>query len=587
MSFFTGLVTGAATAVSGNLQAALDRRENEMSKARAYMRTRAAQKAELADAHDKRASKALNRFINEFDGNVAKGLAAYKAVGGDVDAAEAYLVELDGTRAVGLDYNINDKFKFDNIDLEQFADLSRSDAASSIGMSTTGVSSNAFKDTSGLAKIGLGLKNTQGMADEINKLIPPRTSQAIDGLESATFDPTGTKSAVQFQMTKQKFEQQMQTGSLDIKNQIKVNILEMGKLGDSPEDEDIRLSLLRDNEALTKTYAMFQEIDNTGKGGLTANTLIGLYNSGLKNLRDKYQYSSKGGVAYLIDDDGIAKTGQDAVNRWTEVRTQFQVDYTANSLMNRDGTFKNTMTEDIPFHLQFGTSIAEQAIASFNAASKTTNGGGDGTGTGSGGGSDSNEIGSVSGGTQTDANYPPPSSSYETASGSATADWSDKSGGEAPNVFSIGTQGAMVSSMEEAHQYIANAPEDYLDGIVEQSGNSDFIFENMQEYREVFEEVAKNEIKDENIRKEFIDRVNKKIEELPKTLTGVMRSGTAMKVASMPTTYVPVKVEKLLSDEGGFMGEYLYTDADGVQYISPELPSKIQEKTKTKIIEVK
>ena len=123
MSFLTGLVTGAAQSISGNLQAALDRRQEELSRARQFWRARQAQKADLADAHDRRASKALNRFINEFDGNIAKGLAAYKAVGGDVDAAEAYIKNLDDTRMVGLDYDINEKFKFDKTKLKSYDGL--------------------------------------------------------------------------------------------------------------------------------------------------------------------------------------------------------------------------------------------------------------------------------------------------------------------------------------------------------------------------------------------------------------------------------------------------------------------------------
>ncbi len=575
MSFFTGLVTGAATAVTGNLQAALDRRENEMSKARAYMRTRQAQKAELADAHDKRATKALNRFINEFDGNVAKGLAAYKAVGGDVDAAEAYLVELDGTRAVGLDYDINEKFKFDNIDLEQFTDLSRSDAASSIGMSTTGVGASAFKDTSGLAKIGLGLKNTQGMADEINKLIPPRTSQAIDGLESATFDPTGTKSATQFQMTKQKFEQQMKTGSLDLKNQIKFNILEIGKLGDSPEDEDRRLSLLRDNEALTKTYAMFQEIDNTGKGGMTTSGYLSVYTTRMKEIKDNSQFGRVGNKASVVDTSGTALTGQDATNYYNKLRQDGNALYVEQVLMNADGSFKSASAEGMVSILGIDQSAVEQAIANINATSKTTNGGSDETGNDNG--SDSNKTNSVSSGTQSSANYNPPSSSsnviqvQDTDTLNAMADRYEIE-------YEVGTSGMTVGgnteneAMDSLYNYIFQNPADYINGIVKTLG-SDFLVENLDLYKEILKS-ASTRIKDEELRSNYEAEVIDTINSIPKSMTSMMRNQNATNVAILPETYVPTRAEKLMSDDGGFMGNYLYEDANGVQYISPQLPSK-------------
>ena len=366
MSFLTGLVTGAAQSISGNLQAALDRRQEELSRARQFWRARQAQKADLADAHDRRASKALNRFINEFDGNIAKGLAAYKAVGGDVDAAEAYIKNLDDTRMVGLDYDINEKFKFDNIDLEQFADLSRKDALGSISMDVKPISASAFKDTSNLGKIGLGLKDTGKYADEVNKLTPPRVNKAIEGLESATFDPSGTKSAMQFQMDKQKFEMQMKANSLDIKNQVKFNILELNKLGDSPEDEDKRQLLLRDNEALIKTYDTFAAIDKRGQGGVTTSGMLSLYNSRMEKLKNDSQYGRVGNQASVIDNTGTALTGQDAINYYAKLKAESDAQYVEQVLMNEEGAFRNAKAEDMVSFLGFSNDIVEQAIKNIN-----------------------------------------------------------------------------------------------------------------------------------------------------------------------------------------------------------------------------
>jgi len=366
MSFFQGLLTGTATSLSGNLQSALDRRENEMSRARAYMRTRQAQKEDLADAHDRRASKALDRFINEFNGNVAKGLAAYKAVGGSVDAAEAYIKELDSTRSVGLDYDIMDKFKFDNIDLEQFADLSRTEALGSIRQDVSPVSAGVFKDTSGLGKIGLGLRDTSKYADEINKLIPPRVNKAIEGLESATFDPTGTKSATQFQMEKQKFESQMKNSSLDIKNQVKFNILELNKLTDSPEDEAKKLELLRDNEALIKTYDTFASIDNRGKGGLPTSSFLSLYSSRITALKDNSQYGRVGNQASIVNNEGTVLTGQDATDYYNQLKKDAETQYVEQVLMNPDGTYRSTRAEDMVSFLGITQEVVDQAIFNIN-----------------------------------------------------------------------------------------------------------------------------------------------------------------------------------------------------------------------------
>jgi len=320
---------------------------------------------------------------------------------------------------------------------------------------------------------------------------------------------------------------------------------------------------------------MFQEIDNTGKGGLTANTLIGLYNSGLKNLRDKYQYSSKGGVAYLIDDDGIAKTGQDAINRWTEVRTQFQVDYTANSLMNRDGTFKNAMTEDIPYHLQFGTSIAEQAISSINERMNKTQ-------ENIGAGSKTPVVATPEPKNDSTSSVAQTSDLYKETRTDNKPDSNIESTAEDLAVFNsgmeIGTQGTVIKGRDAKEfganylQYVADNPKDYIEGLIKDYGN-DYIVENINEYK-IYLDGAANLIKDEERKEEYKRQVKETIDSLPKKITSIMRSQTAPTVLQMPENYIPIKAQKLLSDEGGFMGNYLYEDANGMQYISPELPSK-------------
>ena len=76
--FGSGFATGLAESVDQSLKTALDKREKEMSRAREFWMTRQAQKMDLADDHDKRAGDALDAFITEFNGDVAKGLAAYK-----------------------------------------------------------------------------------------------------------------------------------------------------------------------------------------------------------------------------------------------------------------------------------------------------------------------------------------------------------------------------------------------------------------------------------------------------------------------------------------------------------------------------
>ena len=107
-SFGTGLVTGLATSVDKSLRDAMDKRDEELSSARKFWQTRQAQKMDLAEQRDSRIKKSLNRLIDEMDGDVAGGLAAFKAAGGDPDSVELFIKDLDETRAAGLEYNLQD-----------------------------------------------------------------------------------------------------------------------------------------------------------------------------------------------------------------------------------------------------------------------------------------------------------------------------------------------------------------------------------------------------------------------------------------------------------------------------------------------
>ena len=204
--FAKGLVKGLTGSIDKNLQMFLAQRQDDVSRVKSFWMTRQAQKLDAADEHDRMAEKHLNRLINEFGGDVAKGLAAYKAIGGDVDTVGQYIKDLDATRQVGIKYNIADKFKFDGIDLSKFADLSKKQALSSVGMEVKPLDIQ-YTDTSGLAKLGLGLKDKgKEISASINQLIPSKDLSEIRNITSSLrgkFDPSGLKPGVEFNMALQ------------------------------------------------------------------------------------------------------------------------------------------------------------------------------------------------------------------------------------------------------------------------------------------------------------------------------------------------------------------------------------------------
>ena len=570
MSFLTGLVTGAAQSISGNLQAALDRRQEELSRARQFWRARQAQKADLADAHDRRASKALNRFINEFDGNIAKGLAAYKAVGGDVDAAEAYIKNLDDTRMVGLDYDINEKFKFDNIDLEQFADLSRKDALGSISMDVKPISASVFKDTSNLGKIGLGLKDAgKGISDDIDKLVPPRKKQVIEGLIGATFDPSGTKSAMQFQMDKQKFEMQMKNSVGNLEKQYNYLTYEISQLDPITQADEI-LNLEKQQGEILSAVSSFELAKKSATDkGLSTSLTAQLISKRKDEFLKRIQYGRVGNQL-SITVDGQTITGDEANKRFKEIQLQEHADIIENTLLTPSGDWQSSDKEALWKAGQFVDGAYELAMENINTRMgkvkeedetkiKTE----DKTKTET---TDTTET-KVVGKTDFVGELPKAQENVETV---------DMGGDEFSYV--VGVDNTVISGKNQTeatnnlYKYIGSNPKDYFDGIVKEFGE-DFIVENLKNYKTIIDGAARR-IQDEELKQKFIEETDAIIANLPKTLGAMQRSMSAMNVMTLPQGYQPKRVQKLLSDRGEFSGQYLYEDDKGVQYVSPENPNK-------------
>ena len=176
--FGSGLVEGLAESVDQSLRNAMDKREKELSAARQFWQTRQAQKMDLAEEDDERAGAALDKLINEFGGDTAKGLAAYQAIGGNVDDVENYLAQVQDTRNKLGSYNITEKLKLDGIDMTQVADLSRDAAFQSIRKDVSGLDIE-MEDSGLLSKIGFGKDLGAEVSAGVNELIPARQFEDI------------------------------------------------------------------------------------------------------------------------------------------------------------------------------------------------------------------------------------------------------------------------------------------------------------------------------------------------------------------------------------------------------------------------
>lgn len=186
--FGSGLATGLATSVSKSLTDAMDRREEELSKARVFWQTRQAQKQDTVDAENKRIKSAYETITREMGGDAAKGLAAYQAIGGNINDVEGYLTELKLTKATQSNYSLQDKLDFDKLNLGDYGDFTFDKGFESIKSELTAPDINYVEAPSLLTAIGLGQDTDRvgkSLQQQVEQLIP--TSERTDaGIKAAT-----------------------------------------------------------------------------------------------------------------------------------------------------------------------------------------------------------------------------------------------------------------------------------------------------------------------------------------------------------------------------------------------------------------
>lgn len=336
-SFGTGLVTGLATSVDKSLRNAMDKRDEELSAARSFWQTRQAQKMDAAEARDKRTNKAVDRMIDEMGGDVAKGIAAFKAAGGDVDQVESFISALDETRNAGLEYNVQDKLKLDGVDLSQYGDLTREQAYKSFATEVKGVDIQ-MQDMSGLANLGLGMKDMgKGISDSINKLIPAREREAIDGITGGVLDRSGL-------ITSERYKREVVAAVPNMKTQMSANLYQInnGKdlMGKDLTEADITKLEIENAKLLTQIGGLAKAEAAATDSGPTLTEISALYSKGLSQLQTDlgFEVNSSTGIMTIAGPDGVLE-GPEAQAYWKKQKDAWKSDFVQTSIFDGSGNY--------------------------------------------------------------------------------------------------------------------------------------------------------------------------------------------------------------------------------------------------------
>ena len=337
-SFGTGLVTGLATSVDKSLRNAMDKRDEELSSARKFWQTRQAQKMDLAEQRDSRIKKSLNRLIDEMNGDAAAGLAAFKAAGGDPDSVELFIKDLDETRAAGLEYNLQDKLKLDGVDLSQFGDLTRERAFASVRTELSPVDIQ-MQDTGLLANIGLGMKDMgKGISEEVNKMIPAREQEAIEGITGAVLDRSGM-------ITSERYKREVIDGIPKMKTQMSANLYQInnGKdlMGKDLTEADITKLEKENARLLTQIGGLAKAEAAATDSGPTLSEISALYSKGLTQLQTDlgFEVNSSTGIMTIQGPEGQLLEGAEAQSYWKQQKDSWKSDFVQTSIFDGSGNY--------------------------------------------------------------------------------------------------------------------------------------------------------------------------------------------------------------------------------------------------------
>lgn len=346
-SFGQGLVTGLAQGAERTIKTALDKRDEELSSARKYLRERRAQKEERAEAYDLRAEKALKRLSKE-TGSTSRGLALYQHFG-DIDAVEQFIKDVDETarKQPGKGFKMKDALDWAEANEGSLQDITMDDAFQSIRYEYTDPSID-FTDTSGLEKLGLGLS-----AERSQELVggSPLAGKAvgfkrkpIEGLQQVTVNREKLFPAIEYAYQQAANEKEL--GKIDLTQEYRGVQAAIAALDPNAPDYAEQKSSLqkKGNAILASIKAEANAKDPDGQSGSVAgrNLLRNIFDDELQdaylrngiNLKDGTFKDADGNPAFQMQDPEGWK------NATTAAREEAAIRFVANQ-KQADGSFSS------------------------------------------------------------------------------------------------------------------------------------------------------------------------------------------------------------------------------------------------------
>lgn len=333
MTFWTGFATGLAKSVDQGLQKAMTKRDDELSRAKAFWQTRQAQKLDQKEAYDARAEKALKRLIRE-TGSSTLGLAAFNAAGGDADGAEDFLKQVDATRNAGETYNIRENLKLPE-GYKAGDDIDESAALKSVRMQMKGIDATNVKIDDPLSKFGLGLKGgaAQSVADEVNSLIEPEIVKTLNNIPNVTIDRSGFVSAIDRKRT-------IEDSIPGLDKQLGINTRKIVELDKTSPTYEADLEALEDEQAkiiLAKTMAF--DADNANTSGTKLTEFLSMSRTIKSDVDTELGYTPGGsGAAPSITNGPQGElSGDAAISYRNKVLAERNEEFVRNNLVDENG----------------------------------------------------------------------------------------------------------------------------------------------------------------------------------------------------------------------------------------------------------